>query len=98
MTQTEIEDKLGYAHTCLGDRVWRLVETGLLQYIVLPSNSSCSKYKLYCGYNGMKIYYVDKKGLARWFEKQFLGFRKAINNRLRRNFGLELVFKIEEIR
>ncbi|MBU0847331.1 hypothetical protein KKH23_09135, partial [Patescibacteria group bacterium] len=74
MTQTEIEDKLGYAHTCLGDRVWRLVENGLLQYVVLPSNSSCSKYKLYCGYNGMKIYYVDKKGLARWFEKQFLGF------------------------
>ena len=91
LTQTELSKLLGYSR--LNERLRRLAKKGLVQYTKIPGNRG--KYKFFRGYNGIKLYYIEKEHLKEWIEMKLPERMPPIMHRIASrciysNFGIRV--------
>lgn len=91
LTQSELSEKLGYSR--LNERLKRLAKKGLIQYQIIPKSGR--KYKFFRGYNGIKLYYIEKKHLKEWIEMKLPARMSPVMHRIASrciycNFGIRV--------
>lgn len=91
LTETELEKKLGYGNHCLNSRLKRLAKKKLMKHTKIMGNRG--KYKFFQGYNGITIYYVNKKYLKEWIKQKLPkdmsdDMTRAVSMKLYKNFKI----------
>jgi len=91
LTEQELASMLGYKSLLI--RLRSMIKNEKVQYIIVPNNTSC-KYKMFRGYAGVKLYYIDREHLQNWVNEhipaKICGEElKAITMRIRRDFKLD---------
>ena len=89
LTEAELEKILGYGNHCLNSRLKKLAKKRLLRHKRVMGNRG--RYKFFQGYNGITIYYVDKKHLKEWIEEKLPNdmspdMKWATSKKIYRNF------------
>ena len=91
LTETELEKKLGYKTHCLNNRLKRLAKKRMLKHTRIMGNKG--KYKFFQGYNGITIYYINRKHLKEWIKQKLPedmsdDMTRAVSMKIYRNFKI----------
>lgn len=95
LSQSEIEEILGYSKGSLHPRLQQLVIKKKLKFKRLPlSASRTSKYPIFKGYADVSIYFVRQKDLVKWIEEHLpddmpRDYRRIVSMALH-NIGIDI--------
>lgn len=66
LTEREIQEKLQYREGSLDKRMKSLIVASLVKYIIIKSCSPSAKYKLFRGYTGTRLFFIENENLKEW--------------------------------